>query len=97
MKSFCIGLLTIGLATSVFAKGSGASKEKMIKKMASACKAELAKEPALTDKRDGESIWKNLEDKEHGQVKISKNCHNAHEAYEHKFHKGEENEATETH
>jgi hypothetical protein len=66
----------------------------LIKKMATACKAELAQDPSLSETTDGEKVWRNLEDKKHPQAKFSKGCHSAHEKYEAKYHK-EDSEAGE--
>ena len=90
MKYVVTILLALSFGTTVFAKkDEAADKQKLVDGMVKACKADLAKAPALADTTDGETVWKNLEDKEHSNVKISKNCHNAHEKYEHKYHKEE--------
>jgi hypothetical protein len=94
MKNVIASLAVLAICASAFAKTTEATKESLIKSMVTSCKAELAKEPALTETTDGETIWKNLEDKEHSQVKFSKNCHAAHEKYEHKFHKEDEESET---
>lgn len=91
MKRLAISLIGCCLTVSAFAKGKD-NKEILIKNMVKACKTELAKDPALADTTDGETVWKNIEDKEHGTVKLSKNCHNAHEKYEAKYHKEESDE-----
>ena len=96
MKFILVSLLSLSLST--FAANKNSEKEKLITGMVTSCKAELAKDPAMTDKSDAEAVWKNIEDKEHGSVKLSKACHNAHEKYEHKYHKeDEENEKNESH
>jgi hypothetical protein len=93
MKTFFAVLIALSFSGSAFAKkDSAAEKQKLIDKMVSACKAELAKDPALAETSDGETVWRNLEDKEHANVKFAKNCHVAHEKYEHKYHKDEEHE-----
>lgn len=94
MKALAILVIGSCLSVSAYAKGK-TDKETLVKNMVSACKAELANDPALTDTTDGETVWKNIEDKEHGTVKLSKTCHSAHEKYEAKYHKedaGEEHE-----
>lgn len=94
MKLLAITLVGCCLSASAFAKGK-TDKETLVKNMVSACKAELAKDPALTDTTDAENVWKNLEDKEHSKVKLSRRCHSAHEKYEAKYHKDEEGEGHE--
>jgi hypothetical protein len=86
MKMFAVILMSLTLSTTLYAKNT---RESLTKKMLSACKDDLSKSPVLNS-IDGESIWKNLEDKENGQIKLSKECHMAHEKYEHKFHRVEE-------
>jgi hypothetical protein len=94
MKVFLAMLIASACSLCAFAKGDGtADKANLINKMVSACKEELAKDPALTETTDGEMVWKNLEDKEHAKVKLSKNCDKAHEKYEHKYHKEESSES----
>lgn len=98
MKKLLIALCVVGFGVTGFSKAdSGADKKLLTDKMTKACKTELAKEPALDGTQDGEAIWKNLEDKEHSKVKLSKNCDNAHEAYEAKYHKGDKAEESEKH
>ena len=77
------------VASFAFAKDE---KQVLINNMVKACQSELAKDPALTDTSNGETVWKNLEDKEHAKVKFAKTCHAAHEKYEAKYHKEGENE-----
>jgi hypothetical protein len=92
-----IAASTLMIGSMAFAKADASAKDALVKKMVTACKAELGKEPGLTDMTDGEKVWRNLEDKEHAKVKLSKNCHNAHEKYEAKYHKDEESEENEHH
>lgn len=96
MKKQLLVVLVASQFGMAFAKDGAADKQKMTDKMVSACKMELAKDPALSDTSDSEMVWKNLEDKEHAKIKLSKNCNMAHEKYEHKFHK-EQSEESETH
>ena len=96
MKKHLILILIASQVGIVHAMDSAADKQKMTDKMISACKMELAKDPALSDTSDSEMVWKNLEDKEHAKMKLSKKCNMAHEKYEHKFHK-EQGEQSETH
>jgi hypothetical protein len=93
MKKIILVPLAIALASS-FAFAKKDEKQTLISSMTKACKTELAKDPALTDTTDGEAVWKNLEDKEHSSVKLSKACHTAHEKYEDKYHRGEEENET---
>lgn len=90
MKKVILTAVVLAFASSMALAKTTDMKQMMIKHMTTACKADLAKEPALKDFTDGEMIWKNLEDKEHAGVKLTKACNMAHEKYEHKFHKGEE-------
>lgn len=92
-KIFSISLVVAFISSIALAKKN--DKQAMIGNMAKLCKIELAKDPALGDTTDGEAIWKNLEDKEHAGIKLSKNCGTAHEQYEHKYHKEEANEESE--
>jgi hypothetical protein len=87
MKKFMIVVLGLALSNASFAAND---KKALTDKMVSACKADLAKEPALSDTSDSEAVWRNLEDKEHTHVKLSKKCHAAHEKYEAKYHKEDE-------
>lgn len=92
MKTLFLTLVVVAFSLSAFAKKD--DKQTLINSMVKNCKAELAKDPALADTSDGEGVWKNLEDKEHAKVKLSKKCDDAHEKYEHKYHK-EDKEAGE--
>ncbi|MBL7669701.1 MAG: hypothetical protein JNM39_04385 [Bdellovibrionaceae bacterium] len=89
MKTLIASAIALGLASSAYAAND---KKALTDRMLSACKTDLAKEPALTEITDSEAVWRNLENKEHAKVKLSKNCHAAHEKYEAKFHKDEEAE-----
>ena len=85
MKTLFLTLVVLAFGLSAFAKKD--DKQTLIDSMVKHCKTELAKDPGLTDTTDGEAVWKNLEDKEHAKVKLSKKCDTAHEKYEHKYHK----------
>jgi hypothetical protein len=88
MKSIALALVVTALSLSAYAKRD--DKQTLIDSMAKNCKSELAKTPKLTDLTDGETVWKNLEDKEHSKVALSKDCEAAHEKYEAKYHKEDE-------
>lgn len=90
MRFIFLSVLVLAFSASAFAKKD--EKQVLIDKMVTNCKAELGKEPALAETKDAETVWRNLEDKEHSKVALSKQCHTAHEAYEHKYHKDEAEE-----
>jgi hypothetical protein len=89
IKTIVVTIALTFAVSAAFAKKSD-EKEKLVKNMVKSCKADLAKDPAQTNTTDGEAVWKNLEDKENGTVKLSKACHSAHEKYEAKYHKEDE-------
>jgi hypothetical protein len=91
MKFVMISIIALAFSASAYAKND--DKQTLINSMVKNCKAELAKDPALKDTKDGETVWRNLEDKENSKMKFSKSCHAAHEKYEHKYHKEEDEKA----
>ena len=92
MKWILSSLMILSLTASA-KTDSEAVKKKLVDHMVTACKNELSKDPALAEIKDGEAVWRNLEDKEEvAKMKLSKGCHAAHEKYEDKYHRGEEHD-----